>query len=807
MNLRFEELIYSTKHPGGKALGLLSIPKNIKAPLSYVLNGHDIWNEFKFKTDFEQIQLSSLSKIDAFNYDDLKFNFIEQLTNSDWRQALERISTQLSFPLIIRSNMSCEDNDGFSQAGLFQSYKVTNLNEFKEKSISIMAQVLSKEIIFNFLSHNIDFKTFYPSLLIQEYIEADYGGVYFSRSPGTPWQNDSYCEFNKGGAETITDGRTKCISYLSSEKTKPHHNFLNPIFKIGHQLEQIRKIPLDIEWLYKRGNFIILQVRPINSQDIKLAYKLGPGQRFDRSVTLERFPKKLSPLGWSALQSTFNLNLEVLELEFGIIAKKPEDISIIHDGIVYTDPNFFKFPKGTKLDLYKIFNPFSGRTWGLLNTFIMAPLTIAIKGVRYFELRLLNIFFSPLTERIISTWNDHINDFHNKLNNFKINTHDQNFTEPQNLLMEMDEVDNLSRRFLYNDLPIFLIKETLFKSVYKYFKKKQINTEQILEIFNNIDKNVTRKMSKELDDFLLLFKLEENQSSFLGTFDENVLTGSKEAWLEFISLNGHVINSWDILTPTWEEDPSQLISFFGLIKERKKTLKKLSINKEVSLIIEQNKLIKETILSIRKLIEIDEEQHFLSGNLLGLSRRIIKKASVYLVNNNILETNNLVYFLELNEIKSALSGNKSNLTFLAKKREAKWNRLDENNPSFTLSNEINPQVNTPTSELTGLGVSKGTATGVVQIIHQLKDFDPSIKSSILVLQTPNPVFTPFFSEVSGIISESGSFLSHGFVSAREYLLPAISEVKNITNSLSNGDTVSINGSTGEIKVLSRPKKS
>jgi hypothetical protein len=345
MNLEFLKLRDNTANPGGKARGLQNIPKNINTPNSYILDGKKLWNDFELKTQFEEIQASSCLRISEYNYDDLKSHFTSQLMALDWENSIELITENLDYPLIVRSNMSCEDSDGFSQAGLFQSFEVRDFNEFKQKSILILGQVLNKEIIINFLSHNLDFKSFFPSLLIQEFMQSEYGGIYFSRSPVTPWKKESYCEFNQGGVNTITDGTQKCINYFSKDDLKPQHSFMSGIFNHGYNLEKVRNQPLDIEWIFNKNQFTVLQVRPVNSQDIKLAFKLAPGQIFDRSVTLERFPKKLSPLGWSALQSTFKLNLEVLKTEFGITAKRPEDISIIHDGIVYTDPNFFKFQR------------------------------------------------------------------------------------------------------------------------------------------------------------------------------------------------------------------------------------------------------------------------------------------------------------------------------------------------------------------------------------------------------------------------------------------------------------------------------
>ena len=71
----------------------------------------------------------------------------------------------------------------------------------------------------------------------------------------------------------------------------------------------------------------------------------------------------------------------------------------------------------------------------------------------------------------------------------------------------------------------------------------------------------------------------------------------------------------------------------------------------------------------------------------------------------------------------------------------------------------------------------------------------------MLIDSPNPVFIPLYRHIKGIISMSGGYLSHGFVCAREYQLPAVSQIKNLPNLIKNGDTVKINGSTGQIEII------
>ena len=70
-------------------------------------------------------------------------------------------------------------------------------------------------------------------------------------------------------------------------------------------------------------------------------------------------------------------------------------------------------------------------------------------------------------------------------------------------------------------------------------------------------------------------------------------------------------------------------------------------------------------------------------------------------------------------------------------------------------------------------------------------------------------WTPYFSGISGLVTEIGSTLSHGAVVAREYGIPAIVAVREVKNHIRTGDTLTIDGKKGIIEVhrVSVPERS
>ncbi|MDP6642178.1 MAG: PEP-utilizing enzyme, partial [Candidatus Nanoarchaeia archaeon] len=64
----------------------------------------------------------------------------------------------------------------------------------------------------------------------------------------------------------------------------------------------------------------------------------------------------------------------------------------------------------------------------------------------------------------------------------------------------------------------------------------------------------------------------------------------------------------------------------------------------------------------------------------------------------------------------------------------------------------------------------------------------------------DPGWTPLFGLCEGIIVEHGGLLSHAAIISRELNLPCIIGLKNATKNLKDGQTITLNGFTGEVTI-------
>ncbi len=102
----------------------------------------------------------------------------------------------------------------------------------------------------------------------------------------------------------------------------------------------------------------------------------------------------------------------------------------------------------------------------------------------------------------------------------------------------------------------------------------------------------------------------------------------------------------------------------------------------------------------------------------------------------------------------------------------------------------------------GLGCSPGRARGMVLVVS-----DPETvldaKGRILVARSTDPGWIFIMAEAAGLIVEKGSLLSHSAIVGRELGLPTIVGAEGVLEAFRTGDTVEMDGATGEARILGR----
>jgi phosphohistidine swiveling domain-containing protein len=102
--------------------------------------------------------------------------------------------------------------------------------------------------------------------------------------------------------------------------------------------------------------------------------------------------------------------------------------------------------------------------------------------------------------------------------------------------------------------------------------------------------------------------------------------------------------------------------------------------------------------------------------------------------------------------------------------------------------------------LEGIGVSTGTVTGSVRVLHpdSLDDLQPG---EVLVATLTDTGWTPLFAAAEAVVTEIGSMMSHAAVVARECGIPCVVNVADVVHRLKDGQLIEVDGAAGTVRVI------
>jgi len=99
--------------------------------------------------------------------------------------------------------------------------------------------------------------------------------------------------------------------------------------------------------------------------------------------------------------------------------------------------------------------------------------------------------------------------------------------------------------------------------------------------------------------------------------------------------------------------------------------------------------------------------------------------------------------------------------------------------------------------LSGIGCCAGRVTGEAAVINDIRQAR-NTEGKILVAPMTDPGWVFLMITARGLIVERGSMLSHTAIIGRELGIPTIVGVKNAAGIIKNGQTISMDGHSGEI---------
>ncbi|HZQ07535.1 MAG TPA: PEP-utilizing enzyme, partial [Anaerolineae bacterium] len=292
-----------------------------------------------------------------------------------------------------------------------------------------------------------------------------------------------------------------------------------------------------------------------------------------------------------------------------------------------------------------------------------------------------------------------------------------------------------------------------------------------------------------------------------------------DALKQFLERHGHRAFSLDLAHPTFTDDPTQLLPLIQSppppnefqLREDYRIIAKRAVK---NLRLWQRILFRPILTLARRYAQLREDQRYYWQQSLAVTRRAYLKLGAALTAKEILSTPQDIFYAARLEIQEYYTGqmNRNELAAKIHARREQWKHYEQearehganNYPLFLRGDapvlETKP-LHVNGTEWHGRGISPGIARGVARIVHDPRELGRVNAGEILVAPSTDPAWTPVFARLAGLALERGGVLSHGAVVAREYHLPAVAAIANLTQEIQDGEEIQVDGTNGIVRRL------
>ncbi|MFB0500073.1 MAG: PEP-utilizing enzyme [Candidatus Hadarchaeaceae archaeon] len=353
------------------------------------------------------------------------------------------------------------------------------------------------------------------------------------------------------------------------------------------------------------------------------------------------------------------------------------------------------------------------------------------------------------------------------------------------------------------------------------------------------------KRSRKFESMRSEFEKTDKGKKWLREFEE-----SSFPWFYMMVSEGVFPRSNE---PCWLENPDIILGFLKnyidkiekgekierdvkALKKKKKQIVKENFNKLKT--DEERHRFKELYNLVDTFYVFVEEQNiYIKSFAYALFRRNVRKFAEILAKHGVIKEPDDIFYLKFDEIRRALEvlvcawgpGQPPikywiNEIEWRKKVIEKFEKWDP--PAFLgpwkkpsmepfvvilgggISNEILDLYRKPlkleeVEELKGIGVSAGKTQGSARVIMKAEEISKIIPGEILVCPHTQPAWTPAFSIINGIVTDTGGVMSHAGIVSREYGIPGVMNTYIGTKAIKTGDQVEVDGDEGIVRILSR----
>ena len=691
-------------------------------------------------------------------------HFRGKIKSGKFPEQLENIIREKYFNLgnntrvAVRSSATAEDLPDASFAGQQETYlNVQGIESVLNGVRNCYASLWGNRAVSYRFHQGYDQTSVSIAVVIQEMIESEKSGVLFTVNPVNKKENEMQINASFGLGESVVSGRVTADSYIIDKSGN--------IIEVNIGSKETQIIYGDKETVEVSVNPDKRKTRALNDREILELMKCG--------LEIEKHYGMPMDIEWAIkndivyiLQARAITTLKNSENDItGIIL--PRNPIIDDDGI----QTFSDDGKRIGKNIFKFFNILKN----------MKDFEFCYKKCKDF----MNIYEVEIEEI------KHLN-----FENMTL-TECGNFLEESYVLLQKLAYD----RFKYALFPSVLNSKKFTKIIKKvnsnyssfdfYWdldNKTSVVTNDVYKMAREIRKNeALKKAIISGDNFKELYKKYNDFKNISDKFMKD--NGFKSDY-----------NCYCLSAKTFLEDPDRLINILRpILNENSNESNDI---KDFSKLMESVKEIygrkyqdvEKQIKYFRYFHVVREESQYLWETLFYYVRKCVGRINFILLGDENIETG--VANLFHKELLKAI--NRGNLN------ESDKEKIKRRNEKFPLAVKVWEAsklliFKTDGDVLKGVSGSTGIAVGKVCLINSPKEFYKMKKGDILVCHLTDPEWTPLFKLASAVVADTGSALSHAAIVAREYNIPAVLGVGFATTKFKDGDTIQVDGNTGEVK--------
>ena len=761
---------------------------------------------------------------------------------SAWRELGEERS------FAVRSSATVEDAAGMSFAGQFESIlNVRGADALLAAIKTCWLSLFSERALVYLARQRVPAEKVRMAVLVQEMVVADHAGVVFTADPLTGATDRFVVECVSGLGEGLVQGTVQPERMVVEKRTgrvlaSPEKELLSSatlknLCDLARRTEHLFSAPQDIEWAQRDGKLFLLQSRPITTKAPVRTWE-------DRQVwtnvnTGEVVPDVMTPITWSMMQSLLDVVGSIFRLVGAdVIRAQPADLVA---GRLYSNAN-------TSLAAVRPFSflhkglPDLARALGgdLVEAYRQAPLTLSPEdlpdlGFRWpkYILSWPRILFDLITHlpRHGEAW---IALFKTETDELvRVNVEAISTPELAHFCIRVVKEAFKGWDLLYFVVPMAALP-VLKKACRDWLGESDLtlggrlfaalggmpDAEAGLALWRlavlahaDGDTEAAVSSEKSWPQVCARLRLTEHGRKFL------------TAWDAFMTEHGHHCRGeLELFNARWSETPDYVL---GVVRGYLRSIGQSDpLENQRHLAGERKRLteqcrqrlknpIKRWIFSwslrrAQKLAVFREEMKSQLVRQLAFTRRVLLALGQRLKEQGILSCHDDIFFLEVSEIEPVTTGSASfDWRERIKLRRREYEKNLKLNPPRVVNGKFDPNApgwpvaNADAKLLEGIAVSPGVVTGTARVILRADEHEHVLAGEILIAPFTDPAWSPYFITAAGLVVEQGGILSHGSIVAREYGLPAVTNVASATRVIRTGDLVQVDGNRGRVSVLKR----